>query len=102
MSPAADDLGREPRKESNSDLHRGVARAIKGFERGLPISQRYGVTVQIAAQFCGISPSRVYELLWSGELEGKIVHGRRIVVVESLLRMLGQAPSTKRETVGAD
>jgi hypothetical protein len=94
---STDDLGREPKKESNSDLHRGVEGAVKGFERRLPIAERYGVTVQIAAQFSGISASRIYELLAAGELEGKIIHGRRVVVVRSLLRMCGGAPSTKRE-----
>jgi GTP cyclohydrolase FolE2 len=63
----------------------------------LPFAERFGVTVAIAAEFVGISKSRIYELLQSGELEGKVIHGRRIVVVKSLLRMLGQAPSTKRE-----
>jgi hypothetical protein len=82
--------------ESNSDLHRGVEGAVKGFERRLPIAERYGVTVQIAAQFSGISRSRIYELLAAGDLEGKIIHGRRIVVVQSLLRMCGGAPSAKR------
>jgi len=64
---------------------------------GLAIRERYGVTVGVAAEFVGISRSRLYELLRDGTLEGKIIHGRRIVVVESLLRMLGEAPSTKRE-----
>jgi hypothetical protein len=104
MSPAklTDDLGREPKKESNRALHRGVEGAVKVFEHRLPITSRYGVTVSIASEFVGISKSRLYELLQSGELEGKIVHGRRIVVVESLLRMLGQAPSAKREMARAE
>jgi hypothetical protein len=63
----------------------------------LPIQERYGVTVGVAAEFVGISRSRIYELLAAGELDGKIIHGRRIVVVKSLLRMLGQAPSARRE-----
>lgn len=63
----------------------------------LPIEQRYGVTVQLAAQYIGISRSRIYELLAAGDLEGKIVHGRRIVLVSSMLRMLGKAPDAKRE-----
>jgi hypothetical protein len=88
-------------KESNSDLHRGCAGAIKAFERQLPIGERYGVTVQIAAQFSGISRSRIYELLAAGVLEGKIIHGRRVVVVQSLLRMCGSAPSAKRERESA-
>ena len=63
---------------------------------GLPILERYGVTVPVAAQFIGISRTRVYELLQDGTLEGKILHGRRIVLVESLKRMLGRAPTAKR------
>ena len=63
----------------------------------LSLTERFGVTVAIAAEYVGISKSRIYELLQSGELEGKVIHGRRIVVVKSLLRMLGQAPSAKRE-----
>jgi excisionase family DNA binding protein len=64
----------------------------------LPIFERYGVTVQVAAQYIGISRSRIYELLAAGDLEGKIIHGRRIVIVESMLRMLGASPVAKRET----
>jgi excisionase family DNA binding protein len=63
----------------------------------LSLKERFGVTVAIAAEYVGISKSRIYELLQSGELDGKVIHGRRIVVVKSLLRMLGQAPSAKRE-----
>ena len=85
-------------EESNSALHRGVAGAIKAFERRrLPIAERFGVTVLMAAEFSGISRSRIYELLLSGELEGRIIHGRRIVVVQSLLRLCGGAPHAKRE-----
>ena len=71
--------------------------ATKKSAASLPVSERYGVTVPIAAQFIGISRSRIYELLAAGELDGKIIHGRRIVLVDSLLRMLGEAPNTKRE-----
>jgi hypothetical protein len=63
----------------------------------LPLEERFGVTVPVAAAYSGISRSRIYELLAAGELEGKIIHGRRIVVVQSLLRMCGEAPSAKRE-----
>jgi excisionase family DNA binding protein len=62
----------------------------------LPLEERFGVTVAVAAEYVGISKSRIYELLQSGELEGRIIRGRRIVVVQSLLRMCGQAPSAKR------
>jgi hypothetical protein len=62
----------------------------------LPLEERFGVTVSVAAAYSGISPSRIYELLAAGKLEGKIIHGRRIVVVESLVRMCGAAPSAAR------
>ena len=64
--------------------------------RSLPIPQRAGVTVGVASAFSGISRSRIYELLADGTLEGKNVLGRRIVLVPSLLRLIGEAPSTKR------
>jgi excisionase family DNA binding protein len=63
----------------------------------LPFAERFGVTVATAAEYVGISKSRIYELLQNGELEGKIIRGRRIVVVQSLLRLCGEAPSAKRE-----
>jgi excisionase family DNA binding protein len=63
----------------------------------LSLEERFGVTVSIAAEYVGISKSRIYELLQGGELEGKIIHGRRIVLVQSLLRLCGEAPSAKRE-----
>jgi excisionase family DNA binding protein len=62
----------------------------------LPLEQRFGVTVAIAAEYVGISKSRVYELLQSGELAGRIIRGRRIVEVQSLLRLCGESPSTRR------
>jgi hypothetical protein len=63
----------------------------------LPLEERFGVTVAIAAEYVGISKSRIYELLQDG-VEGKIIRGRRIVVVQSLLRMCGEAPSAKHST----
>ena len=68
----------------------------------LPLEERFGVTVNVAAEYTGISKSRIYELLHSGELEGKIIGGRRIVLVPSLLRLCGQAPSAKRETARSE
>jgi excisionase family DNA binding protein len=65
----------------------------------LPLEQRFGVTVAIAAEYVGISKSRIYELLQNGELEGKIIRGRRIVVVQGLPRMCGEAPSAKRPSL---
>ena len=64
----------------------------------LPLEERFGVTVAIAAEYVGNSKSRIYELLQNGELDGKIIRGRRIVVVQSLLRMCGEAPSAKHST----
>jgi hypothetical protein len=63
----------------------------------LPIRERYAVTVPMAVQFIGISRTRVYELLACGELDGKVIHGRRLVLVDSLLRMIGEAPSAKHQ-----
>jgi len=66
----------------------------------LPLEQRFGVTVSVAAEFSGISKSSIYELLASGDLAGRIIAGRMIVEVQGprgLLRLCGQAPSTKRE-----
>ena len=63
----------------------------------LPLEERFGVTVAIAAEYVGISKSRIYELLQSGELAGRIIRGRRIVEVKSLLRMCGEAPGAMRE-----
>jgi excisionase family DNA binding protein len=87
-------------RSETSRLKSSVALPPAGLQptrQALPIRQRYGVTVQVAAQYIGISRSRIYELLSAGELEGKIIYGRRIVVVESLLRMLGEAPDAKRK-----
>lgn len=67
----------------------------------LPISERYAVTAPIAAQFIGISRTRVYELLQDGTLEGRVIRGRRVVLVESLMQMVNGAPSTKREAIAA-
>jgi len=70
-------------------------------ERGaLPIRDRVAVTAELASQFTGISRTRIYELLRDGAIEGKVVRGRRLVLVDSLLRLLGEAPSTKREVSG--
>jgi hypothetical protein len=62
----------------------------------IPLEQRFGVTVQFAAQYAGISRSSIYELLAAGELAGRIIAGRKIVEVESLLRLCGEAPRAKR------
>jgi hypothetical protein len=70
---------------------------ITGRKCPLPIEQRYGVTVQLASEFSGISRSRMYELLADGTIEGIVIRGRRIVIVSSLLRFVGKAPATKKE-----
>ena len=66
----------------------------------LPLEERFGVTVSVAAEFSGISKSSIYELLASGDLAGRIIAGRMIVEVQGqqgLLHLCGQAPSAKRE-----
>jgi len=65
----------------------------------LPLEERFGVTVAIAAEYVGISKSRIYELLADGSLAGRIIRGRRIVEIQGergLLRMCGEAPSAKK------
>ena len=58
------------------------------------------MTVNVAAEYVGISKSRIYELLQSGELGGRIIRGRRIVEVHGprgLLQLCNGAPSAKRQ-----
>jgi len=67
----------------------------------LPLAERFGCTVQTAADYSGISKSRIYEMLIDGSLAGRIIRGRRIVEIQGergLLRMCGGAPSARRET----
>lgn len=87
----------QKRTESNNAIETSTTAAVPQSSKALPICDRFGVTVPVAAQYIGISRTRVYELLSAGELDGKIIHGRRIVIVESLLRMLGEAPDAKRK-----
>ena len=66
----------------------------------LSVEDRFGVTVQFAAQYAGVSKSSIYELLASGDLAGRIIAGRHIVEVQGprgLLRLCGKAPSAKRQ-----
>jgi hypothetical protein len=70
---------------------------MQNSQARLPIEQRYGVTVQTASEFSGISRTRVYELLADGTIEGKVIRGRRLVLVASLMRFVGQAPTTNRK-----
>jgi len=66
----------------------------------LSLTERFGVTVAIAAEFSGISKSSIYELLASGDLAGRIIAGRMIVEMQGpqgLLQLCGEAPSTKRK-----
>jgi predicted DNA-binding transcriptional regulator AlpA len=73
------------------------ARAVEaGPTQSLPIREREAVTALTAAQFIGISRTRIYELLQDGTLEGRVIRGRRVVLVRSLLRLIGESPTTKR------
>jgi len=65
----------------------------------IPLEQRFGVTVQFAAQYAGVSRSSIYELLATGDLDGKVIAGRRIVEVQGprgLLHLCNGAPSAKK------
>ena len=71
----------------------------------LRLEERFGVTVSVASEYSGISKSRIYELLQSGELAGRIIHGRTIVEVrgeQGLLHLCGSAPLAKRETARSE
>jgi hypothetical protein len=48
----------------------------------LPLELRFGVNVQFAAQYAGVSKSSIYELLAAGDLQGRVIAGRRIVEVQ--------------------
>ena len=84
-------------KQIQADNPELAAPRIKiGSHKTLPIAERHAITAGLAAEFTGISRTRIYELLGDGTIEGKIVHGRRLVLVSSLLKLLGESPSTKR------
>ena len=70
---------------------------ITGKKIDVPLEQRFGVTVQFAAQYAGVSRSSIYELLAAGDLDGRVIAGRHIVEVQSLLRLCGEAPRAKRQ-----
>jgi hypothetical protein len=66
----------------------------------LSVEERFGVTVQFAAQYAGISKSSIYELLAVGDVAGRVIAGRHIVEVQGpqgLLHLCRRAPSVKRE-----
>ena len=73
-------------------------------QKFLSIAERFGVTVQLAAQYTGLSKSTIYALLASGDLAGREIAGRKIVEVQGprgLLQLCGGAPSAKRESIKA-
>lgn len=111
MISYSDYIGKHNARETSRELTR-LEEAIKTIERlerrlvglelfaqqmerqarlskpGLPIRERQCVTVVIAAQFVGISRSSMYELVKSGDVESRLIHGRRVVLVSSLLRLV--------------
>jgi hypothetical protein len=64
--------------------------------RTLPISERYCVTVPTAVQYVGLSRSKLWELIKAGEVESKLLHGRRVILVSSLMKLVGEAPQDAR------
>ena len=75
-------------------MHQGIT------GKKIPLEERFGVTVAIAAKYNGVSKSSIYEQLASGDLAGRIIAGRTVVEVQGpqgLLHLCGQAPSAKRE-----
>ena len=86
-------MKQNPVSEPHADT---AARLAVGSHKTLPIAERHAITAGLAAEFTGISRTRIYELLGDGTIEGKIVRGRRLVLVGSLLRLLGESPSTAK------
>jgi len=83
-------------KKTSAGNHDG-SKAKRGGPPKLAIGERYAVTVPTAASFIGISRTRIYEYLKAGLIEGRVVGGRRIVIVKSLMRLVGKSPSTRRD-----
>ena len=54
------------------------------------------MTVKEAAEFLEVSPSRVSQLLSTGQLEAREFHGRRMVTVESVDRRWRDKPAPHR------
>jgi excisionase family DNA binding protein len=54
----------------------------------IPILQRLGCSVKEAAALTSIGRTKIYELLDAGELEGRSIGGRRVVLVRSLKKLM--------------
>jgi hypothetical protein len=65
--------------------------------RSIPIRDRHSISVKTAVEFTGLPRTRIYNLLKSGDVEGRVVSGRRIILVKSLLDFLDHAAQPARD-----
>jgi hypothetical protein len=56
----------------------------------IPVRDRHSVTIAIASEFTGVSKTRIYEFIRDGHIESRKIHGRRLVIVQSLIDYLDQ------------
>jgi excisionase family DNA binding protein len=58
----------------------------------MKFSERVSCTVKEGVEGTGLSRSRIYEAIADGRLKSKMVNGRRLLIVESLLRFVSPEP----------
>lgn len=54
----------------------------------IPIGERISCSVKDACQFTGIGKTTMFELMSDGTVKNKLVRGRRLVLVESLVDLV--------------
>src|SRR4051794_36618656 len=74
---------RSPSRPTSSMLDRAM-------NQPLPIRERAAITVPVAVQFSGLSRSRLFELMAAKDIESRMICGRRLIMVPSLLEFLGE------------
>ena len=65
----------------------------------MSFSEKITCTVQQAAFASGLGKSTIYELMHDGKIETTKVYGRRLIIVQSLLTLLGnraELPSARQ------
>jgi hypothetical protein len=59
-----------------------------GQVRGTPATDIITAPIDRFCELAGIGRSKVYELIGAGELESVVLGGRRLVVIDSWLRLI--------------
>ena len=60
--------------------------------RPIPFAERLTCTVTEACRATGIGRTKLYELMSGGYIKTQLVGRRRLVLVKSLVRLMGQEP----------